>query len=153
MGRSPIGCRGHRNEQVLPIDAAAKNTRQPHRRRFSDDLPSLRNGQDGAYASRRVSNRLHVRQLRRPVATEAGRLLRVLLLRLGSLPAGSDGLTDATRRRSSLGTFPTSAQSRMGGRRVPIRGELGSVNLRESWFSVGTDNFEENRDRDPPGAE
>jgi hypothetical protein len=34
-----------------------------------------------------------------------------------------------------------------------IRGELGSVNLRESWFSVATDNFEEDRDRDPPGAE
>jgi hypothetical protein len=34
-----------------------------------------------------------------------------------------------------------------------IRGELGSVNLRESWFSVATDNFEEDHDRDPPGAE
>ena len=28
------------------------------RPRFSDDLPSLRNGQDGAFASRCVSNRL-----------------------------------------------------------------------------------------------
>jgi hypothetical protein len=74
MGRSPIGCRGHRNEQVLPIDTAAKNTRQRHYPRFSDDLPSLRNGQDGAYASRRVSNRLKVRQLRRPVATVTNRM-------------------------------------------------------------------------------
>jgi hypothetical protein len=34
-----------------------------------------------------------------------------------------------------------------------ISGESASVNVRESWFSVVTDNFEPDRDRDPPGAE
>ena len=56
-------------------------------RDIDDHLPALRGGETGDDADRRLPVLLYLQWLWREAATEAGRLLRVLLLRLGAVPA------------------------------------------------------------------
>lgn len=55
------------------------------------DMPALLVRQTGNHADRRLSVFLRVRELQDRAATASGRLLRLLLLRIGEVPAGASG--------------------------------------------------------------
>src|SRR5262245_1985211 len=105
ISRRANGCYHAREHTCRALDAD----------RIDPDLPALRPSLKRADADRRVPVLVRVQGLRREAQAVAGRLLRVLFLRLGAVPAGA---TRGTPARPCCAHVEESETSSRGGKQV-----------------------------------